>query len=154
MYKSDHQTLPARGSHVNNGLLERYVDKMRNELTGNKPDRLITKLGRLWKDQPDRDLILSNIHSTQFAIEKMRMWEKNPDVYSATASNAAFAIMSRKFATPEIRLRALIEREKHIPQLLAAEDVGYVDLDCLDLHSQDGVAQRDARVGERSRVYD
>ncbi len=69
--------------------------------------------------QPDRDLILSNIRATLFTLQNLRMWEKNPDLYPSTAGNAAFTIMSRKFASPEVRLRTLIEREKHIPQLLA-----------------------------------
>ncbi|HVW84271.1 MAG TPA: DUF885 domain-containing protein, partial [Bryobacteraceae bacterium] len=67
----------------------------------------------------DRDLLLANIHSTLLGLESIRMWEKNPDVYSSTASNAAFVIMSRKFAPPEERLRSLIAREKQMPKLFA-----------------------------------
>ncbi|MEP6715995.1 MAG: DUF885 family protein, partial [Terriglobia bacterium] len=66
---------------------------------------------------PDRELILSNIRSTLLALESIRMWEKNPDTYSSTASNAAFGIMSRKFAPPEKRLASLIARERRMPAL-------------------------------------
>ncbi|MDQ1470581.1 MAG: hypothetical protein QOJ99_2061 [Bryobacterales bacterium] len=66
----------------------------------------------------DRDLVLSNIRSTLLSLETVRMWEKNPDLYSSTASNAAFVIMSRSFAPPAVRLRSLIAREKQVPKLL------------------------------------
>jgi uncharacterized protein (DUF885 family) len=67
----------------------------------------------------DRDLVLTSIRSTLLSLEAIRMWEKNPDLYSGAASNAAFVIMSRAFAPPETRLRALISREKQMPKLLA-----------------------------------
>ena len=67
----------------------------------------------------DRDLVLANIRSTLLAQETIRMWEKNPDLYSGTASNAAFVIMSRAFAPADERLRSLIAREKQMPKLLA-----------------------------------
>ena len=68
----------------------------------------------------DRDLILSNIHSTLLELDSIRMWEKNPDLYSWAASNAVFVIMSRKFAPAEERLEAAIAREKSIPRLFEA----------------------------------
>ncbi len=67
--------------------------------------------------QADRDLVLSNIHSTLLSLESIRMWEKNPDQYASTASGAAFTIMSRTFAPPDVRLRSLIAREKLMPKL-------------------------------------
>jgi uncharacterized protein (DUF885 family) len=48
-------------------------------------------------------------------LETIRTWEKNPDIYSGTVSNAAFTIMERKFASPDDRLRSLIAREKQMP---------------------------------------
>ena len=47
------------------------------------------------------------------------MWEKDPDQYASTASGAAFVIMSRTFAPADVRLRALIAREKLMPKLFA-----------------------------------
>ncbi|MES1257495.1 MAG: DUF885 domain-containing protein [Acidobacteriota bacterium] len=70
-------------------------------------------------EQPDRELVLANIRSTLLALESIRMWEKNPDLYSSATSNAAFVIMSRKFAPADARLRSLIAREKQMPRLLA-----------------------------------
>src|SRR4051812_36731476 len=54
---------------------------------------------------PDRELVLNDIRSTLLSLETIRMWEKNPDTYSSTASSAAFVIMSRSFAPPEVRLK-------------------------------------------------
>ena len=48
--------------------------------------------------QADRELLLANIRSTLLGLESIRMWEKNPDLYSSTLSNGAFVIMSRAFA--------------------------------------------------------
>jgi hypothetical protein len=81
--------------------------------------RLFEKEVTAFPGQPaDRDLVLSNIRSTLLSLEAVRMWEKNPDLYSSTASNAAFVIMSRSFAPPAVRLRSLIAREKQVPKLL------------------------------------
>ncbi len=65
----------------------------------------------------DRELVLDNIRSTLLELEIIRPWEKNPDAYSGTASNAAFSLMERKFAPPDDRLRSLIAREKQMPEL-------------------------------------
>ena len=77
------------------------------------------EVGVFHGDAPDRDLVLTSIRATLLAIESIRMWEKNPDLYSGTASGAAFAIMSRKFAPPEKRLASLIARERQMPGLFA-----------------------------------
>jgi uncharacterized protein (DUF885 family) len=66
----------------------------------------------------DRELVLSNIRSTLLTLEVIRPWEKNPDNYSGSISNAAFTLMERKFAPPEDRLRSLIAREKLMPKTL------------------------------------
>lgn len=66
----------------------------------------------------DREMVLSNIRSTLLALEAIRMWEKNPDLYSGGLSNAAFTLMERKFASPDDRLRSLVAREKLMPSRL------------------------------------
>src|SRR6516225_4187641 len=63
----------------------------------------------------DREMVLGNIRSALLTLETIRTWEKNPDIYSGTMSNAAFTIMERKFASPDDRLRSLIAREKQMP---------------------------------------
>jgi uncharacterized protein (DUF885 family) len=67
----------------------------------------------------DREIVLGNIHSTLLTLQTIRPWQKNPDLYSSTATNAAFSLMERKFASPDDRLRSLIAREKQMPGLLA-----------------------------------
>jgi len=66
----------------------------------------------------DRELVLSSIRSNLLTLEVIRTWEKNPDSYSGAVSNAAFTLMERKFAPPEVRLRSLIAREKLMPQTI------------------------------------
>jgi uncharacterized protein (DUF885 family) len=68
----------------------------------------------------DRDLVLGNIRSWLLDLEAIRIWEKNPDHYTSTATNAVFVIMARTFAPPEERLRSVIARERQIPKMLAA----------------------------------
>jgi hypothetical protein len=67
----------------------------------------------------DREMVLSSIRSELLSLETIRFWETNPDTYSSSISGAAFALMERKFAPPEDRLRSLIAREKLMPQTLA-----------------------------------
>ncbi len=66
----------------------------------------------------DCELVLGNIRSRLLTLQTIRPWQRNPDVYSSTAANAAFSIMERKFAPPENRLRSLVERERQMPALL------------------------------------
>lgn len=66
----------------------------------------------------DRDIVLGNIRSQLLTLQTIKPWEKNPDSYSGAISNAAFSLMERKFASPDDRLRSLIEREKLMPSRL------------------------------------
>src|SRR5579859_4133729 len=66
----------------------------------------------------DRDLLIRNIESQLLSLETIRMWEKNPDVYSGGITSSAFTIMSRSFAPPEERLRSLIARERLMKNVL------------------------------------
>jgi uncharacterized protein (DUF885 family) len=67
----------------------------------------------------DRAIVLNSVHSTLLTLETIRPWQKNPDTYSSGVSGAAFALMERKFASPDDRLRSLIAREKQMPSRLA-----------------------------------
>jgi uncharacterized protein (DUF885 family) len=75
------------------------------------------------EEQTDRDLILSNIRSTLLDLETVRGWEKNPDTYSSGVSGSIFAIMSRTYAPPEERLKAVIARERQMPAVFEAARV-------------------------------
>jgi len=66
----------------------------------------------------DREILLGNIRSELLTLEVIRGWEKNPDEYSSGITNSAFVIMERPYAPANTRLRALVEREKLMPQAL------------------------------------
>src|ERR1039457_16217 len=66
----------------------------------------------------DREILLNNIKSELLSLEVIRGWEKNPDNYSSGITGAAFVIMERPYAPANTRLRALVEREKLMPQAL------------------------------------
>ncbi|MDQ6665273.1 MAG: DUF885 domain-containing protein [Acidobacteriota bacterium] len=68
----------------------------------------------------DRELVLANIEATLLELEHVRSWEKNPDHYSSGVSSSVFTIMSRTFAPPAERLKAVIARERQMPQVFAA----------------------------------
>jgi uncharacterized protein (DUF885 family) len=66
----------------------------------------------------DREILLNNIKSQLLTLEVIRGWEKNPDEYSSGMTSSAFVIMERPYASANTRLRALVEREKLMPQAL------------------------------------
>jgi uncharacterized protein (DUF885 family) len=66
----------------------------------------------------DREILLNNIRSELLSLEVIRGWEKNPDSYSSGITSSAFVIMERPYASTDTRLRALVEREKKMPQAL------------------------------------
>jgi uncharacterized protein (DUF885 family) len=66
----------------------------------------------------DREILLNNIKSELLSLEVIRGWEKNPDNYSSGITNSAFVIMERPYASANTRLRAVVEREKLMPQAL------------------------------------
>jgi len=63
----------------------------------------------------DLELLRSSIAGQLLDLEKIRMWEKDPDHYSSFVSASAFTIMSRNYASQEERLRALVARERQMP---------------------------------------
>jgi len=67
----------------------------------------------------DREILLSNIRGTLLELETIRPWEKNPDTYSSGVTNSIYVIMSRKFASPDDRLRSAMARELQIPSVFA-----------------------------------
>jgi uncharacterized protein (DUF885 family) len=66
----------------------------------------------------DREILLNSIKSRLLTLEVIRGWEKNADEYSSGITNSAFVIMERPYASADTRLRALVEREKLMPQAL------------------------------------
>jgi uncharacterized protein (DUF885 family) len=70
--------------------------------------------------QGDLELLQGNIQSTLLQLNTIRLWEKDPDLYSSGISNAAFVLMERTFASPDDRLRSLVAREKLMPAAIDA----------------------------------
>jgi uncharacterized protein (DUF885 family) len=110
------------GFHQYDAALEDYsLDALRRQGTVLKQyEREFTAFpaSKLSAEQSaDREIVLGKIRSTLLDLEVIRIWEKNPDTYSSTASNAVFVIMSRKFAPPEDRLKSVISRERQMPKM-------------------------------------
>jgi hypothetical protein len=94
-------TATSSGIHKYDGKLEDYskAGNATRIASLKKFEREISKL----PPDADRDLVLSYIHASLLELETIRMWEKNPDLYSSGISSSAFTIMSRTFAPPEVR---------------------------------------------------
>ena len=68
----------------------------------------------------DRQMLLGSIRGSLLTLQVIRGWQKDPDSYSTGAAGSIYVIMSRKFAPPDERLRAVIAREKQFPRYFAA----------------------------------
>ena len=66
----------------------------------------------------DRQILLNSIRSTLLTLEVIRPWAQNPDIYSSGITNSVFVIMSRNYAPPNTRLKAVVARELLMPQVL------------------------------------
>jgi uncharacterized protein (DUF885 family) len=60
------------------------------------------------------------LHADILNQRDIRQWETNPDVYSSGVTGSIFALISRKFAPPETRLRDVIAREKQFARVFAS----------------------------------
>lgn len=68
----------------------------------------------------DLEFVRSSIAGQLLDLENIRLWEKDPDQYSSFVSASAFTIMSRNYAPQAERLRALVARERQMPQVFEA----------------------------------
>lgn len=68
----------------------------------------------------DREMMLARVRAGLFDIDANRWWNKDPDRYSAIVSDSAFVLMQRNFAPAEVRLAALVARERKMPLVFAA----------------------------------
>jgi uncharacterized protein (DUF885 family) len=71
-------------------------------------------------DKGDREFLLGTIRSQLLTLDTIRPWQKNPDTYSSGIANSAFTIIERNYASADVRLAALISREKQMPAALEA----------------------------------
>jgi uncharacterized protein (DUF885 family) len=113
----------AAGLHQYDSQLEDYsaAGVARQVAALHEFEKKVEAIDRSALDGPvaaDRDILLNNIKSQLLTLEVIRNWEKNPDNYSSGITNSAFVIMERPYASANTRLRALVEREKLMPQAL------------------------------------
>lgn len=115
----------AAGFHQYDSQLEDYSKaSLDQQITTLKNfQKVIAKIDPLQLSAPTRvdlTLVLNDINARLLALENIRPWEKNPDIYSSGITNSIFVIMARTFATPAERLKSVIAREKQVPAVFQA----------------------------------
>jgi uncharacterized protein (DUF885 family) len=90
--------------------LEKYLDKLNQFPKSQLPEFAAG----------DLDFLCSQIQAELLELQQIQMWRKDPDLYTAGASNSIFVLMSRNFAPQEDRLRSAIARERNIPKVFDA----------------------------------
>jgi uncharacterized protein (DUF885 family) len=68
-------------------------------------------------DLVDYQLLRRDAEQRLLAMEELKVFERNPDLYHSTASNSIYGLLKRNFAPLEDRLRAVADREEKIPAL-------------------------------------
>jgi uncharacterized protein (DUF885 family) len=68
----------------------------------------------------DLTLLSNAINARILELQEIRMWQKNPDIYSSGPTASIFLLMSRKFAPSADRLKSVIAREQLISANLTA----------------------------------
>jgi len=111
----------AAGFHQYDTKLEDYSRASREaETAGLK--KLLAKFAAVDKSQlsevsqGDLEVLESDANARLLELQDVRMWQKDPDMYSSRPTYAVFIIMKRNFAPQEERLRSVIAREKQIPR--------------------------------------
>jgi uncharacterized protein (DUF885 family) len=122
----------AAGFHQYDNFLEDLSQRGRDAelsfLLDAKQDAGYYHTDRLNEEQRTDWKLLSNaINARLLELQEIRMWQKDPNVYSASATSSIFGLMSRKFAPPADRLKSVIAREQKIPANLAAAKVNLKD---------------------------
>jgi uncharacterized protein (DUF885 family) len=113
------------GLHQYDATLENYSQKSVAEQTKWCHATLaqLAKLDRSKlssEQQIDAQLIENGLHAQLLEFEDIRMWRRNPDLYSSGIAASAFVIMSRNYASQDERLRSLVARERQMPAIFAA----------------------------------
>ena len=112
------------GFHQYDEQLEDYSQKARDaelsflleakQATGYTHTDLLNEEQRL-----DLKILASAINARILELQEIRMWQKNPDIYSSSGTSSVYLLMSRNFAPPAERLKSVIAREQQIPACLA-----------------------------------
>jgi len=67
----------------------------------------------------DRRMLENALRDDLLLNATMQQWKHQPDGYVQTASGGVFGLISRAFAPPAVRMRAVVAREEQIPRLFA-----------------------------------
>ncbi|HEY9683972.1 MAG TPA: DUF885 domain-containing protein [Oculatellaceae cyanobacterium] len=66
----------------------------------------------------DREILLGHINNDLLSYDELKLWQKDPDTYSSSISSSIFNLVKRDFAPLQARMKAVIAREKLMPQAL------------------------------------
>ena len=113
----------------------RYLDR----LAGLDPATMSPRAGL------DRRMLENALRDDLLLNETMQLWRHQPDGYVQTASGGVFVLISRTFAPPAVRLRAVIAREEQIPRLFAQAraNLTAVDKDTAAIAAEDAAGSVD-----------
>ena len=83
----------------------------------------------------DLSMLRSAVAAQRFELEKVQTWRHWPGHYPGLASGSIYTLIKRTFASPEVRLAAVIARERQIPAMLraGASQLGEVPRVALDI---------------------
>ena len=87
----------------------------------------------------DRRMLENALRDDLLLNGTMQLWKHQPDNYVQTASGGVFVLISRGFAPPAVRMRAVIAREEQVPRLFAQAraNLTAVDKDTASIAVQD-----------------
>jgi uncharacterized protein (DUF885 family) len=110
----------AAGFHQYDTQLEDYSQNSRDDelsfLLEAKQGAGYTRTEFLNEEQRiDLKLLSNAINARILELHEVRMWQKDPDIYSSSATSSIYLLMSRNFAPPAERLKSVIAREQQIP---------------------------------------
>ncbi|MGC2109755.1 MAG: DUF885 domain-containing protein, partial [Candidatus Korobacteraceae bacterium] len=110
----------ADGFHQYDLMLEDFSRKSRDGeiafLLEQKQKFAKFPVANLSEDQrADLTMVSNAIDARLLELEEIRSWQRNPDTYSSSPTYSIFILMSRNFAPPEERLKAVIAREQKMP---------------------------------------
>ena len=92
----------------------------------------------------DRDQLLHSVDESVLELDTIKMWSKDPDTYSSSITNAAYVIMKREYAPPDLRLKALIARERNMPATLREAHVNINH--AVPIYTQIAIEQIDGNI--------
>ena len=72
------------------------------------------------EEASDLELVKGDMNARLLALQDIRQWEKNPDVYSRGLTESVYVIMARNFAPQAERLKSVIAREEQMARVFAA----------------------------------